>query len=291
MWLSRRPKLPFSAQHCQNLVYKSDWETAICIKSITDYEKQRSLFAIRAFNVVILTSIEKVSKPVFAEARINFLKTGLNNIYKKEPIPDHPILQELKYTIEKDKLPKAWLNRLITERTKDDRLGKKAFMKYSELERYHELTTGTIWLLSLMAVGVKDVNCDVAAKHAARCIGVANALRAQPLMQTREILVPLEFSPKHEVNLRDFVEKKNNANIENMIFDIATLANANLTKVQSMRSKIPVEAHDIFRQLNPTEDYLKNLENANFNLFDPSLSQKNNLLAFNIMKLKWKQTF
>ena len=48
-----------------------------------------------------MTSIEKVSKPVFAEARINFLKTGLNNIYKKEPIPDHPILQELKYTIEK----------------------------------------------------------------------------------------------------------------------------------------------------------------------------------------------
>ena len=29
----------------------------------------------------------------------------------------------------------------------------------SDLEKYHELTTAGIWLLS---VGVKDVNCDVA---------------------------------------------------------------------------------------------------------------------------------
>lgn len=93
-------KVPFSALHCMNLVYKSDWENAICIKSVADLEKRRSLFALRAFNVAILTSIEKVSKPIFAQARIDFLKTGVDQIYKKEPIPDHPILQELKYSVE-----------------------------------------------------------------------------------------------------------------------------------------------------------------------------------------------
>lgn len=33
------------------------------------------------------------------------------------------------------------------------------------------MTTGTLWLLSLASLGVKDVNADTAAKHAARCIG------------------------------------------------------------------------------------------------------------------------
>ena len=53
--------------------------------------------------------------------------------------------------------------------------------------------------------------------------------------RTREILLPLEYTVKHDVNLRHLVEKKNNENLENMVFDIATLANANLTKV-------PIEA-------------------------------------------------
>ena len=75
------------------------------------------------------------------------------------------------------KLPRSWVNRLITERLTEDRLNRRPFASLSDLESYHEKTTGGIWLLSLMACDVQDVNCDVAAKHAARCIGLANALR------------------------------------------------------------------------------------------------------------------
>ena len=52
------------------------------------------------------------------------------------------------------------------------------------------------------------------------------------MIQTREILLPLEYTVKHHVNPRDLVEKKNNEKIEEMIFDIASVANANLTKVR-----------------------------------------------------------
>lgn len=54
------------------------------------------------------------------------------------------------------------------------------------------------------------------------------------MIQTREILLPLEFTVKHQVNPRDLVEKKNNEKIEEMIFDIASVANANLTKVKKI---------------------------------------------------------
>ena len=64
-------------------------------------EKRRSLFALRAFNCAILTSIQKVSQPVFAQARIEFLKTGVAQIYKTQPHQEHPVLDELKLAIDK----------------------------------------------------------------------------------------------------------------------------------------------------------------------------------------------
>ena len=59
----------------------------------------------------------------------------------------------------------------FSERLKEDRLKRKSFTTVEELEKYSEMTTGTLWLLSLASLGVKDVNADTAAKHAARCIG------------------------------------------------------------------------------------------------------------------------
>ena len=59
----------------------------------------------------------------------------------------------------------------FSERLKEDRLKRKSFMTVEELEKYYETTTGTLWLLSLASLGIKDVNADTAAKHAARCIG------------------------------------------------------------------------------------------------------------------------
>lgn len=73
-------------------------------------------------------------------------------------------------------------------------------MTVDDMERYHELTTGSIWLLSLMSAGVKDVNCDVAAKHAARCIGLANALRAQPLMKGFLYLLMMNYCKHSRLN-------------------------------------------------------------------------------------------
>ena len=76
-------------------------------------DQRRSLFALNAFNVAILTSIQKVSQPVFAQARIQFLKDGLNAIYKNENVPEHPVLDEIKLVVQQNDLPKSWFMRLI----------------------------------------------------------------------------------------------------------------------------------------------------------------------------------
>ena len=55
------------------------------------------------------------------------------------------------------------------------------------------------------------------------------------MIKTREILIPLEYTAKHHVNPRDLVEKKNSEKLEEMVFDIASVANANLTKVNYVK--------------------------------------------------------
>ena len=82
--------------------------TISCISSVSDIERRRSLFALRAFNIAILTSIEKVSQPAFAQARITFLKTGLADIYAKDKAhAEHPILDELSLAVNRHKYPKG----------------------------------------------------------------------------------------------------------------------------------------------------------------------------------------
>jgi len=291
MRFGRLRSIPFSAQHCSALVERASWENYICIRSISDLDQRRHLFALNAFNVAILTSIQKVSQPVFAQARIQFLKDGINAIYKNDTVPEHPVLDEIKLVIEQNDLPKSWFTRLINERLKEDRLQRKSFNTVEELEKYSELTTGTLWLLSLATLGIKDVNSDTAAKHAARCIGLTNSIRAQQVVQSREILIPLDFCSKHKIELRNLVEKKNSTEMEEMVFDAASRAHANLTKVKSMRSKIPSTAHPIFRQLTPTEHFLDELGAVNFNLFDKRLNGRYDGLAWALQKKKWKKQF
>lgn len=114
MQFSNSEQLIITAEkHCSALVERASWENYICIRSISDLDQRRQLFALNAFNVAILTSIQKVSQPVFAQARIQFLKDGINAIYKNEPVPEHPVLDEIKLVIEQNDLPKSWFSRLI----------------------------------------------------------------------------------------------------------------------------------------------------------------------------------
>ena len=58
-----------------------------------------------------------------------------------------------------------------------------------------------------------------------------------------------------------------------------------------MRSKIPLDANPVFRQLTPTEHFLDELAAVNFNLFDPRLGQRFDGLPWALQKKKWRNEF
>ena len=57
-------------------------------------------------------------------------------------------------------------------------------------------------------------------------------MKTRKKINSRDILIPLEYCEKHNVYLRDLVEKKKSKELEDLVFDMATRANANVTKVR-----------------------------------------------------------
>ena len=69
----------------------------------------------------------------------------------------------------------------------------------------------------------------------ARAMALTNSIRAQAQINSRDILIPLEYAEKYQVQLRDLVEKKKSKELEDLIFDLASRANANVTKVIQLK--------------------------------------------------------
>ena len=66
-------------------------------------------------------------------------------------------------------------------------------------------------------------------------MALTNSIRAQAQINSRDILIPLEYAEKYQVQLRDLVEKKKSKELEDLIFDLASRANANVTKVTQLK--------------------------------------------------------
>ena len=66
-------------------------------------------------------------------------------------------------------------------------------------------------------------------------MALTNSIRAQAQINSRDILIPLEYAEKYKVQLRDLVEKKKSKELEDLIFDLASRANANVTKVIQLK--------------------------------------------------------
>ena len=66
-------------------------------------------------------------------------------------------------------------------------------------------------------------------------MALTNSIRAQAQINSRDILIPIEYAEKYKVQLRDLVEKKKSKELEDLIFDLASRANANVTKVIQLK--------------------------------------------------------
>ncbi|XP_019568905.2 NADH dehydrogenase (ubiquinone) complex I, assembly factor 6 isoform X2 [Rhinolophus sinicus] len=275
-------------RYCMELLRKRDYEGYLC-SLLLPAESRSSAFALRAFNVELAQVKDMVSEKTIGLMRMQFWKKTVDDIYSDNP-PHQPVAIELWKAVKRHNLTKRWLMKIIDEREKN--LDDKAYRNIQELENYAENTQSSLLYLTLEILGIKDLHADHAASHIGKAQGIVTCLRATPYHGTRRrVFLPMDICMLHGVSQEDFLRKNQDKNVRDVIYDIASQAHLHLKHARSFRKSVPVKAFPAFLQTVVLEDYLKKIQQVDFNIFHPSLQQKNPLLPLSLYFQSWRKRY
>ena len=95
----------------------------------------------------------------------------------------------------------------------------------------------------------------------------------------------------HGFSQEDFLQKSQNENVRDVVYDIANQAHLHLKHARAFHGSVPVKAFPAFAQTVALEDYLKKIRQVDFDLFHPSLQQKNILLPLSLSIQSWRKRY
>ncbi|KAL7027262.1 hypothetical protein ACKWTF_005383 [Chironomus riparius] len=267
-----------NAVYCASSVKKFDFENFLCTLLIKDEASRRNAFALRAFNVELARIPTIVSDNKIALMRLKFWEDAVTKLFDKkcQSLPKHPVVEELGLVLKESKMTRRYFERLVNAR----KIANLNFISMKQMEQYAEDTVSSINYLILETLNCKNVNADHAASHLGKAQGISNLLRSVYHQKNPQHLpIPQELLIRHGISQeRFFRNKENDKAVEDVVFDIATLANQHLEKSIKLISKIPKEGKMAFLPLISTKRFLEKLQKVNFNLNDKALSRRDSLL-------------
>ncbi|PNJ44385.1 NADH dehydrogenase (ubiquinone) complex I, assembly factor 6 isoform X2 [Pongo pygmaeus] len=232
---------------------------------------------------------DSVSEKTIGLMRMQFWKKTVEDIYCDNP-PHQPVAIELWKAVKRHNLTKRWLMKIIDEREKN--LDDKAYRNIKELENYAENTQSSLLYLTLEILGIKDLHADHAASHIGKAQGIVTCLRATPYHGSRrKVFLPMDICMLHGVSQEDFLRRNQDKNVRDVIYDIASQAHLHLKHARSFHKSVPVKAFPAFLQTVSLEDFLKKIQRVDFDIFHPSLQQKNTLLPLYLYIQSWRKTY
>ncbi|XP_003704548.1 NADH dehydrogenase (ubiquinone) complex I, assembly factor 6 homolog sicily [Megachile rotundata] len=272
------------AEYCLELVRKHDYENFLCTL-LLPLEPRASAFVIHAFNVEVAQVRDQVRDYKIGEMRFKFWADALNNTYDGNP-PKSPVMLELHRVLQKCSLPKHYFKRLITARL--DKLHDYSFNDISAVENYAEYTTSSIYYLLLQAHGIININADHAASHMGKAHGIVNILRSVPYNAKQRVnMLPQDILMKHSVSTESILQGDLSKNLKNVIYDVASQGKLHLDAAISLKKNIEKKANLIFLPAVCLNNYLTQLRKVDFNVFDPKLQRRDNLLPLRLLWKKW----
>eukprot|EP01119_Soliformovum_irregulare_P017284 TRINITY_DN5111_c0_g1_i1.p1 TRINITY_DN5111_c0_g1~~TRINITY_DN5111_c0_g1_i1.p1 ORF type:complete len:331 (-),score=66.26 TRINITY_DN5111_c0_g1_i1:95-1087(-) len=288
---SARPtfSLQSANAYCQTSVQGRDHEHWLGGLLIKDPKSRASFFAIRAFNIEVLNILQTVRDPNLAQIRLAWWKTTIDDIYKGVE-QANPITRALAEGIKEFKLTKGWFNKLLNSRS--DELNSVAIRTLDQMERVAEDRVSSLQYLALESVGVKNVTADHVASHVGVAMGLVTLLRATPHNASqRRCYFPLNLMAQHSVSEEKLFRGEPDKGIEEVVFEVASIAKLHMDKAKELAPQIPRPAMTVLFPGVIADDYLVRLQNKGFNVFDPDLAQSNPFVRFKFLKPRFLGKF
>ncbi|EFA85791.1 UPF0551 family protein [Heterostelium album PN500] len=254
-------------------VKQFDRENYVCSILISDELARRAAFAIRAFNIETVILHSEVKSDIrLAKYKLSFWKDAINNIYNGK-VYDQPLIRVLAQQIKERGLSKTWFIRLLNRREKD--LNSVQMKDMDELEAYAEEIHGSLLLLNLESLGVRNSDAEHAASHLGRAMGIMTLIRGTPFhIKTRKIYIPASLTTKYGIVTERLYQGEDEQvlKLKEAIFEMASVAKIHLEKARSF--KVPAPAHEAFLCAEFADDFLERLRKSDFNIFDPTLRDR-----------------
>ena len=174
------------------------------------------------------------------------------------------------------------------------------FDKVEDLEKYSDMTHGTIFQCNLSSMGVKDLMIDKASRNLARTIGFTQVLRATRFYgMNGHVGIPLDLCKGHKVRLNTLIisrrnpEFKTSKEIEELVFDLSSRAVGYLTKTRTQYQILDPDVRKLFIGSTSGSDlWLNKLEKVQWDIFDERLMEKQNELTLDMAHKFWiKKSF
>lgn len=269
-----------SSDYCVNLVKNFDYENFLCTLLLPK-DIRTSAFAIRAFNIETAKVQDSVSDPRIGQMRLKFWEETIDNIYNGH-VPKQPVASELCRAINRHKLSKRYLKRLVSARF--NHLS-TSFRTLDEMESYAEESTSPVYYMLLEALAIKNIHADHAASHFGKAQGLTNMVRSVPHCAERRLVPPLpqDVMMEKSVSQEDIIRGSRAENTRDVIFTVAARAAQHLEKARSIEIDLPEVTFGIFLPGVPVGQYLEKLRLLNFDVFDAKLQRRNSLLPLALL--------
>ncbi|KAJ3830756.1 isoprenoid synthase domain-containing protein [Lentinula raphanica] len=238
---------------------------------------------------------DNVSNSTIGMMRMQFWRDAMKAITVGNP-PRHPIAQALHQASIKANFPAYHFKRIIDAR--DAELQVPVHLTVDSLTAHSESTSSTLLYLLLSTLSLPSSALSHAASHLGAAQTFTTLIRAMPFhAKNGRMVVPAEITAKHGVVQEDVFRKGPAAKgIDDAVFEFATLANDHLVTARSMFNqefggKVPQEAMPVFLAGVPVSGILKQVEEVNFNIFDPRMQTKDWKLPWRIWKGYYQRMF
>jgi len=260
------------ATHCMELVKKADKAHYLCAL-LAPAKARDAHIALRAFNIETASIADRVRDPKIGSLRIQFWRTMLDQMFKKEPADADcpPTMTEIRRAHEKHRFTRRWFDRILDAREKD--LGQQP-QTVEQLEEFAESTGASLLYLTLEASGVRDVQADHAASHIGKALAISTVLRATPHHAgNNQVYIPVQLLRQHKVDLRQMLKLQTSAELQDAVLELASVAKGHLDHARTL--PVPPGGIPALLPAAICEQYLDALQKHDFDVFQPALQQPN----------------
>ncbi|WVW80589.1 hypothetical protein I302_102575 [Kwoniella bestiolae CBS 10118] len=292
------PQAPL--EYCSSLVQRLDPEAWLCSYFWPGRERSWYL-AWRAFNLELHLISTTITQPALAAIRFQFWRDALKTIFSTDPdtarkVPQHPVALLLADMKRNRPVQRYYLSQMIETRARTLSLPPASPTLESHLSTHTPLSTSLLLgPLPILLPPSDQASAHIShtLSHLSTLLTTVSLLRTLPILVSskRQINLPSDICEKHRIIEEEVLRKGAEAQgFRDAALEIGTRGMDELITarrdLKETEGKVkPGGVMPVFLSAVPAENYLKKLENLDFDVFHPDLQKHDWKLA---PKIWWR---